>query len=275
MSIDNRNDFSIAATFKSAVHRQHLIDLELQGNNSVFTAFDDDNAGGRVGTRDDAKSSDTMMEFMAQMALDTQQRVDALSSRIDELDQAAIDALTENKIKLEQARADFDRIKQNAFKVTLPDGTVISVFRDGDKVRNADGAYIDVPVDQLPDDLPTYDDFLAARDKVTTLQGQRQQIIDYREKLAEARSKLSDDPTATALDALESELDSMPESVRTQLERSGAGEPRTTSFAKGQDGKGHESGPVVKDTFAAAVDNRIAPPVSPSPEAGPAQDFTL
>lgn len=141
--------------------------------------------------------------------------------QLDRLNVAAAEALRENEEKLRNAREKLDDMRERAYKITMPDGTVVSVFRDGDKVRNETGALVSpdvVRAGDLPANAPTWKDWTEGNKVVGDLEREHDSIVKYQQTLEGAQEKAaSGDLSADELDALERNVQKgMPESARRQ-----------------------------------------------------------
>ncbi len=135
------------------------------------------------------------------------------------LDHASLDALRENEEHLREAREELQRIRDNAYQIHMPDGTVERVYRDGDKVRMESGAEVSpdiVRAEDLGNSRPTWQERTEATKRIDDLSTKHQEIVTYREHLHEAdgRNK-SGTLSADEIDALARDTErTMPESVR-------------------------------------------------------------
>lgn len=152
----------------------------------------------------------------AMLATEEQQR--KFDETLTRLEQASYAALLENEEKLEEARDRLQAIRDEAREVVFPDGTLRKVYRDGQTVRDDDGAEVG-PDLALPEDvsdrLEQWSERRAAGDALQSLKTERDRILEFRDDLSRLRDR-TDEAGASAddlkeLDALESK---MPASVR-------------------------------------------------------------
>ena len=129
MSVKPGKEFNIVGTPSEELKR-HLLYLATIDSGSILSGYATTD-GLRPGTEGkDADETDAFMSF-AHMVMASQERIDALNDRLDKLEQASYAALIEIEEQLELAREELKNIREKAHKVTLPDGTVINVYRDG------------------------------------------------------------------------------------------------------------------------------------------------
>ena len=141
--------------------------------------------------------------------------------QLDRLNVAAAEALRENEEKLRDAREKLDEIRERAYKITMPDGTVVAVYRDGEKVRTDAGELVSpdiVRAEDLPANASTWEERMNAGKRVDDLEREHDAIIKYQQRLEDAEKKAgSGDLSADELDDLKRNVqNTMPESVRRQ-----------------------------------------------------------
>jgi hypothetical protein len=141
--------------------------------------------------------------------------------QLDRLNVAAAEALRENEEKLRDAREKLDEIRERAYKITMPDGTVVAVYRDGDKVRTDAGELVSpdiIRAQDLPAKAPTWEERMASGKAVDDLQREHDAIVKYQQTLDDAeKNAASGDLSADELAALKRNVQkTMPESVRRQ-----------------------------------------------------------
>lgn len=192
--------------------------LAITGNSPVSNAFTQE--ADRLGLTPkgrERKERDEQRKFAATMDA-LRQRAAELHKQLDLMEQASMAALHENDERLRAARDDLQRIRDRAYEVTMPDGTVTKVYRDGATVRTDDGTEVDrsiVHPDELPASSPDWQRRKGAGESVTRLENERAEIIDYQGRLARSKGALSsDDVTAQQLDAMQADAARMPEAVR-------------------------------------------------------------
>jgi hypothetical protein len=146
------------------------------------------------------------------------QRAAEFLKQLDLLEQASMEALLQNELRLRTAREDLRSVRDRAYEVTMPDGTVAKVYRDGDKVRDDEGMVVDssvVRADDLPESSPSWRQRREAGESVARLEAERNDIIEYQKRVARAKETASsDDMTPDQLDAMQADVARMPEAVR-------------------------------------------------------------
>jgi len=157
----------------------------------------------------------TMIEIIASPV-----RVAEYHIKLDRHDTATVEALMDN----EQAR-DFVREKINSLlgqAHTLPDGRRVFKTIDGQQVFDEHGLEIDrATIDplEIDDKKPKWEEFRDNKLEEKRLTGERQQLIDYQEKLDHTRIRLDKgDVTERELKDMDDKLAAdMPEAVRKKL----------------------------------------------------------
>lgn len=188
--------------------------------------------------------------------LATAERLADFSIRLDDLDTALVSALMHNGEGLDHAHAQIEAMLDRADK--LPDGRRIFKTEDGTRVFDEHGAELPSDVIDLhavDDHCPHWEPFRALKENEAKLQVERRELLDYQNKLDQARARLDKGGvTNKELDALDADLKStMPPSFRDDLRYRGAA----------VDGPGTE----VQDSTATVQRDRlrIAVPTGPSP----------
>jgi hypothetical protein len=213
------NEFNATATPSQDMLRR-LMAIALGGGealHSLFSAMAENSGRSERGRAAREMQNERIASFM-RTVMATQERVAEFQKKVDELERASYDALIENERQLHDAREELARIREQAYEVTLPDGSTTKVYRDGDKVRDDAGNEVSGSI-IAPDDIsPTHPDWpsrKAAGDAVDKLTRERKDIIEYREKLDDAREATSSGEVARdKMDDLEKGLEEMPASVR-------------------------------------------------------------
>jgi hypothetical protein len=243
--------------------------LAITGNSPVSNAFTQE--ADRLGLTPkgrEKKEREEQRKFAA--ALDALRRqVAEFLKRLDLIEQATAEALRENDEHLAVAREELRRVRERAYEITMPDGTVAKVYRDGDKVRTDAGAEIApdvVRAEDIPDGSSTWRQRKGAGDAIARLEAERAEIIDYQKRLGQTRDALSrDDVTGEQLSAMQSDAARMPEAVRRRYNE-GAGEPRPETGPAGNE---------KETTFRTRVDptRAFTSATQGTPSAPPDQDF--
>ena len=204
--------------------KRKLLYLAVTDGESILSGFTGIEGFGTASESKEAEkaNADTIFTLMQmQMAEANQERIEQLNARLDRLDRASYEALRETEEQLRLAREELNLIRDNAFEITFPDGTVKKVYRGGDTVRTEDGAVVSPDIirsEDIPDGASNWTAFETHAEKVARLTGQRDRIIEYRAKLDVARDRLQDSPSPDDLDDLDAELAQMPDAVSRRLE---------------------------------------------------------
>lgn len=240
-------EFSIAAAIKDPLIAQKLIDLAQQGHHAVASPFVSVDAQTTQNGSTDEKQAQWQDLLRLVEMTEAQQR---LAGRLEQLDRAAQRALDLNAEQLANARATLDLIRETAHRITLDDGSQIAVYRDGEDLRAEDGTILDpslVNIDDVPRDAPDWDMFSQSRDSITTLETERDNILEFRETLGETAEFLETNPTDSVVADLESGLSLMPASIAAQLTAT------PVSPAPQQDSAAEASRPVQPASGAAPI----------------------
>jgi hypothetical protein len=216
------NEFNATAMPSQEMLRR-LMAVALYGNetlHSVFSALADRAGNTERGRATREKEVERIASFM-RTVMATQERIAEFQRKLDMLERASYEALIENEERLAAARDELDRIREQAMEVTMPDGTAAKVYRDGDKVRDDDGTEVSPEIIR-PDDIspgrPDWQQRRAIGNEIDDLARQRRDIIEFRERLDQAREKSSGDQIVEEeLSVLEKELGDMPEPVTRHL----------------------------------------------------------
>lgn len=204
--------------------KEKLLAMALNGDsivNPLGAPYDQDDRTPQGRARREREEQESRVYEMVMAQLE-ERRIE-FQRELDRLDHASFEALRENEDQLRKAREDLRRIQERAYEITMPDGTVARVYRDGDKVRTETGAAVD-PNIVRPEDIgsgfSTWQERVGAQKGVSDLEARREAIQAYRTKLGEAREKhASDGLTVEELDALKA---SRPDDVRAHDPASGA-----------------------------------------------------
>lgn len=207
-----------------------LMALALSGNSPVSNAFTEE--ADRLGLTEkgrERKEREEQKRFSEQMEA-LREQTKQFQEQMDRLDQACAEALLENDEKLRIAREELDRIREHAYEITMPDGTVAKVYRDGDTVRNDGGEEISqelVKPADVSDDPMQWTHRKEAKETVDRLEQARQHILQYQQKIEVAKERqqaggLSGEDLEKATAELKR---AMPDEVRSKFEERKAGMP--------------------------------------------------
>lgn len=160
---------------------------------------------------------------MAVMTLATTAEIADFNVKLDTYDAATVEALMENEQALEKVREEMRVMLDKAY--VLPDGRKVFKTEDGTKVFDERGQEVTgVDPDQIEDWRPRHEQFeeIAAQD--AALSEQRRELIEYQDRLDEAREAANaDGVTKAELDDLERRLEDAPAAVKAKLAQDGAG----------------------------------------------------
>jgi len=139
---------------------------------------------------------------------------------IDRYDTATVNALYENERELEQVQAQLDEMLAQAY--VLPDGRHVFKTEDGLRVFDEHGKEVPsdlIDPDEIADHLPRWERFKLKLDQHEALIDERTDLIEYQDKLDNARERLeAGDMTQDEYDRLREDLvEDMPDAVRRQI----------------------------------------------------------
>lgn len=165
----------------------------------------------------DNKSAE-LMEFAVAMISSTE--ASEFRIELDHYDAATIEALQRNEMELTRVEQKLDEMFAKAY--ALPDGRRVFKTEDGLRVFDENGQELDgsiIDPDMIEDFRPRWEPVKDTIDRRDALATERAEILDYQEKLDEARQRLDDgDLTREEFDNLRETLKAdMPEAVRTQI----------------------------------------------------------
>jgi hypothetical protein len=159
--------------------------------------------------------------LIMQFALASPERIEKFRTKLDRLDRASAQALAENEEKLRKAGTELQRIRERAYEVTMPDGTIRKVYRDGNTVRDDDGNEISpdiIRAEDIPNSFPTWPQREGAEEAAREAERAYREVLEYRERLERARKASEGQPTEQEINDLEAEINRMPVSVRHHYE---------------------------------------------------------
>ncbi|MFN3226814.1 MAG: hypothetical protein ACE360_11265 [Hyphomicrobiales bacterium] len=150
----------------------------------------------------------------------TTAQIEAFTDQLDRYDAATVAALHQNDIELELVRERLEDMLLRAH--VLEDGRRVFRTEDGTKVFDEFGAEVAPEIiepDAIDPSAPTWEEYWADRERLTELTEERENLLDYQERLDEARDQVTDgDITTDELDALSDELGNlMPARVQAEL----------------------------------------------------------
>lgn len=247
--------------------RAKLLAMALNGDSIVnpLGQWDERTPQGRARKEREQREEWAYRQAMAEI----EERRVRFQERLDRLDHASLEALRENEEQMREAKERLRKIQERAYEVTMPDGSVQRVYRDGDKVRTESGAEVGRDVlraEDIPDSASRWSDYNSGIAAVDDLERKRKAIVDYHKKIGEARDReASGDLSVDEIDKLERRLEAAkPQSVREHEQAiNGPTLPARTADAEPQAGK------ILGQPFERAVSGNMPMPTLSE------QDFDL
>ena len=160
------------------------------------------------------------LDFATATILATEIEIQEFQARLDIYDEATVKALIENQQALDLLQIQIADMLSTAH--VMEDGTRVFKSEDGTWAVDEHGNRLDTDthdIDQIPQTKHTAEQYLDIHEQKKQLMQERQDILDYQEKLDAARERSnSDDFTKDEMDELDKELQSeMPQAVKRQL----------------------------------------------------------
>jgi hypothetical protein len=216
------NEFN-ALSLISPAGQLRLMILAESGNSPVANAFTQE--ADRLGLTPrgrERKEREETRRFAEQMQALREQAA-RFEKRLDLLEQASAEAFLRNEEERRIAQEELKRIQDRAYEITMPDGRVVKVYRDGNLVRDEDGGIVSreiVGAEDIGTTHPTWSERNEADRHLRELEAERDRILNYRKELETARTKTNGgDLTLQELETLEAEVDkNMPRSVRDRVQ---------------------------------------------------------
>lgn len=170
--------------------------------------------------RDDEERKSEADGLIEVMVFASATELGSFEVKLNHYEEATYDALIENERLLELMRGVCDDMLEKAYE--LPDGRRVFESEDGIRVFDEFGTELDpsvITADEIEDWRPKYEAFKETQDSIDALLEERNAIIEYQQKLDEARERVKDgEISPDELKSLERELAAdMPESVRAEL----------------------------------------------------------
>ena len=218
------NEFNFSAA-PSAELKRKLLYLAASGDSAVFSAFSA--TGGSGGRTPEERRRHEAQEFddLVHLVLASRERIEQIGHKLDLLDQASAEALAESEETLRRAREELSQVRERAYEVTMPDGSVAKVYRDGDFVRNDSGVRVDssiIKADDIPDSFPLWRERQGKEQVARDAARAYDEIAAYRKRLESGRERLESGTLSDReADKLEADIERMPASVRQHYERLG------------------------------------------------------
>lgn len=160
------------------------------------------------------------------MVLASRERIEKFQEKLRLLEQASQEALFENEVRLNEAQRRLEDIRNRAYEITMPNGQIAKVYRDGDDVRDDDGAVVSrewVRAADIPDAFPTWPQRKQFGETFESLKQERREIMEYQRHLERTGQAIErDGVTEEEIEKLEAGVaDKAPASVRRKYEESG------------------------------------------------------
>jgi hypothetical protein len=199
--------------------------LALSGDSPVSNAFTDE--AERLGLTSkgrEKKEREADRRFQDIMQV-LRERAAEFRKELDLLEHATAEALHENEEQLRVAREDLKWVRDRAYEITMPDGTIAKVYRDGDRVRDDAGAFVtEARADEIPASASSWAQRKASGDTVARLQNERRDLLEYQERVSRTKETLaSGETTPEEFDALKADIGHMPASVQRRFQESVGG----------------------------------------------------
>jgi len=169
--------------------------------------------------KDDARNDSAEIGDLGGMAI-TAAQAKTFQIEINEYQTATVEALEQNRMVLDRAREKLAETLAQAY--TLEDGRRVFKSEDGQRVIDEFGNEVQpdiVDPDEIPNHLPSAEQFLAERGTVLELEAERSGLLEFQDKLDEMDALLdSGEMTVRELDEVREHLrDSAPDAVRARL----------------------------------------------------------
>ena len=193
---------------------------------------------------------DDLDTLSAGLTLATKAEIDAFKVKLDHYDEATVKALMANQEKLDTVDADLRDILDRAY--VMEDGRRAFKTSDGTKVIDEFGQEVspdDFDSDAIPENKPLWEEYEPGFNERLRLQSERQELIDFQEKIDLAREKFGvGDISKSELEALDADLsEALPPAVKAVL---------TETYPT-------DHSPSLKSDFAARVREPTAAPANP------------
>lgn len=171
-------------------------------------------------TQIEEQSEEALLDFAVAVIVATEIEIQTFQSKLDTYDEATVIALMENQELLDAVNERIADMLSRAY--ILEDGRRVFKTEDGKRVFDEHGEQIDEAIihpDVIADDKPTWEAFSKSQDERATLLQEREGLIEYQEKLDDAReSSNADSFTKEELDELEAELEAdMPQAIAKHI----------------------------------------------------------
>lgn len=139
------------------------------------------------------QAEDEFLDFVASIVLADPIEVEAFRADLDTYDALTIEAIMENREILEALYLERDAALENAYQ--LDDGTHLFKSEDGIRIFDKEGNQLSseiVEPNQIPDHHTTHEAWQDIKTKIHKHELIDQKLLDYQERLDEARDRLDD-----------------------------------------------------------------------------------
>jgi hypothetical protein len=242
-----------------------LLLRNLAETGSILSTFT--RAADRKAEEEEAEWADQIAMMMIQMA--TEEQVRQFHERLDDLEARRLRLLEGIDEELEQARAERQRLYDEAVAVVFPDGTVRKVFRDGDQVRDENGDLVDQEIARAEDvsnNPRQWSENVASGDLVRKLEEQRARVDAMGDDMRDAGTQA--DAGRYSAGDLDDRLTEFDDLLAAEERSLAADLPHATAPARGLTESGLQTDIVPMRAFAEAV-------TGPWPDVPFEEDFTL
>lgn len=146
-----------------------------------------------------------------------------VQDEISRLDEASYGAFVKNEEQLKVARKRLEELRSEAREVAFPDGSWRKVYRDGEVVRDDDGAVVAAELAR-PEEVSArrsqWSERKAAGEAVDLLESEQKQLLDHREDIARVQERLDGgDSLEEDQAAMEALKRNMPAAAQRELDR--------------------------------------------------------
>lgn len=262
MTVRRVNIFNLNAT---PSQEEMLLLRNLAETGSIISAFT--RVADRKAEEEEADWADQIVMMMIQAA--TEEQVRQFHERLDDLEARRLRLLERIDEELEQARAERQRLYDEAVEVVFPDGMVHRLFRDGDQVRDENGNLVDPEIARAEDvsnNPNQWSENVANDELVARLEEQRGRVDGLGDDMRDAGVRA--DAGRYSSGDLDDRLTEFDDLLAAEERSLAADLPHTTAPTRGLTESGLQTDIVPMRAFAEAV-------TGPSPDVPFEEDFTL
>lgn len=202
---------------------------------------------------------DDILALAVEVVLATQIQIEEFKAKLDTYDEATVIALMENQEMLDAVRTEIQSMLARAY--VMEDDRRVFKSEDGSFVIDEFGENVshdEINFDMIPDDNPSAETFMRAKQAEGNLLAERQKIHEFQEKLDTAHEKIADgEVSKSELDELDADLTgAMPPSVKAHV----------VGFDK------TDNTPIAKAAFATSSNPIVSDKLMPESELSPNHD---